>query len=320
MLIGRFLMIVPMLAIAGSLAAKKIVPASAGTFPTDGALFVGLLVGVILIVGGLTFFPALALGPIVEHFADERRHPVLQLRTDHGTAHFHSSGGGRPSPPLVDPSDPRAPRVLDAFSKLDPRRWSRNPVMFVVEVVARLTTVLFIRDLVTGPQAGSASPSRSPSGSGSRCCSPTSPRRSPRAAARPRPRPCAGPGPKPSPSAWRTSRTPSAQIVPATQLRKGDVVLVEAGDLIPSDGEVIEGVASVDESAITGESAPVIRESGGDRSAVTGGTRVLSDWIKVRITAEPGDDLPRPHDRAGRGRQAPEDAERDRAQRSCSPA
>ena len=75
---------------------------------------------------------------------------------------------------------------------------------------------------------------------------------------------------------------------PAT-LRKGDVVLVEAGDFIPSDGEAIEGVASVDESAITGESAPVIRESGGDRSAVTGGTRVLSDWLIVRITANPGE-------------------------------
>src|SRR6266542_4214064 len=74
----------------------------------------------------------------------------------------------------------------------------------------------------------------------------------------------------------------------ASDLRKGDVVLVEAGDFIPGDGEVIEGVASVDESAITGESAPVIRESGGDRSAVTGGTRVLSDWIRVRITSEPG--------------------------------
>ena len=74
----------------------------------------------------------------------------------------------------------------------------------------------------------------------------------------------------------------------ALDLRLGDVVLVEAGDLIPSDGEVIEGIASVNESAITGESAPVIRESGGDRSAVTGGTAVLSDWIKVRITAAPG--------------------------------
>src|SRR5207342_2240809 len=77
--------------------------------------------------------------------------------------------------------------------------------------------------------------------------------------------------------------------VSAARLRAGDVVLVETGDVIPGDGEVIEGVASVDESAITGESAPVIRESGGDRSAVTGGTRVLSDWLIVRITANPGE-------------------------------
>ena len=76
--------------------------------------------------------------------------------------------------------------------------------------------------------------------------------------------------------------------------------MVRAGEFIPSDGEIIEGVASVDESAITGESAPVIRESGGDRSAVTGGTRVLSDWIKVRMTADPGADISRSHDRAGR--------------------
>ena len=76
--------------------------------------------------------------------------------------------------------------------------------------------------------------------------------------------------------------------MPGTSLKVGDVVLVEAGDTIPSDGEVVEGVASVNEAAITGESAPVIRESGGDRSAVTGGTQVLSDWIRVRITAAPG--------------------------------
>src|SRR6185369_14937965 len=76
--------------------------------------------------------------------------------------------------------------------------------------------------------------------------------------------------------------------VPGTSLQVGDVVLVEAGDLIPSDGDVIEGVASVNEAAITGESAPVIRESGGDRSAVTGGTAVISDWIKVKITAAQG--------------------------------
>src|ERR1700736_6779175 len=77
--------------------------------------------------------------------------------------------------------------------------------------------------------------------------------------------------------------------VPGSQLRSGDVVIVSAGEMIPGDGEVIEGIASVDESAITGESAPVIRESGGDRSAVTGGTRVLSDQIRVQITSNPGE-------------------------------
>lgn len=76
--------------------------------------------------------------------------------------------------------------------------------------------------------------------------------------------------------------------VPSAKLVKGDIVIVKAGEQIPGDGEVIEGAASVDESAITGESAPVVREAGGDRSAVTGGTRVLSDWIVVRITSEPG--------------------------------
>ena len=100
--------------------------------------------------------------------------------------------------------------------------------------------------------------------------------------------------------------------VPASSLRKGDRVVVEANQLIPGDGEVVEGIASVDESAITGESAPVIRESGGDRSAVTGGTKVLSDRIVVRITSNPGEIVPGPHDRAGRRRRAAEDAQRDR--------
>jgi potassium-transporting ATPase ATP-binding subunit len=83
---------------------------------------------------------------------------------------------------------------------------------------------------------------------------------------------------------------------------------VETGDIIPMDGEVIEGAASVDESAITGESAPVIRESGGDRSSVTGGTRVLSDWLVVRVTTEAGRELPRPDDCDGRRSQEAEDA------------
>ena len=90
-------------------------------------------------------------------------------------------------------------------------------------------------------------------------------------------------------SAKRLKSNGETEIVEATRLRKDDVVLVEAGEFIPGDGEIVEGVASVDESAITGESAPVIRESGGDRSAVTGGTKVLSDWIKVRITSNPGE-------------------------------
>ena len=95
-------------------------------------------------------------------------------------------------------------------------------------------------------------------------------------------------------------------------LRRGDVVLVETGDTIPADGEVVVGIASVDENAITGESAPVIREAGGDRSAVTGGTRLLSDWLLVRVSADPGRGLPRPHDWPDRGCETPEDAERDR--------
>ena len=153
MWIGRFLFIVPMLAIAGSLAAKKLVPASAGTFPTDGGLFVGLLIGVILIIGGLTFFPALALGPIVEHLAMLRRYTFF----DRGKRMFETK-------PMKDPENQSAsfsvqslfdpaiigPAIGDAFRKLDPRTLIRNPVMFVVEIVSVLTTILFLRDLVTG--------------------------------------------------------------------------------------------------------------------------------------------------------------------------
>ena len=134
--------------------------------------------------------------------------------------------------------------------------------------------------------------------------------------------PCAAP----APTRWRKrllqpdERNDLFEKVSALDLRQGDIVLVEAGEIIPADGEVIEGIASVNESAITGESAPVIRESGGDRSAVTGGTTVLSDWIKVKVTAAPGSTLPRPHDRARRRRRAPEDAERARALDPACPA
>ena len=131
------------------------------------------------------------------------------------------------------------------------------------------------------------SPAWSRCSSGSPCCSPTSPRPWPRAGARPRPTTSARRGPRPSPTC--ASPTARSSRRPSSQLAVGDLCVVTAGEVIPGDGEIVEGIASVDESAITGESAPVIRESGGDRSAVTGGTRVLSDEIVVRITAKPGE-------------------------------
>ena len=179
------------------------------------------------------------------------------------------------------------PAIGSAFVKLDPRVLMKNPVMFVLEVVSVLTTIILVRDIVmmTGNVgfefqivlwlwftvlfANFAEAIAEGRG-------------------------------KAQADALRRTRTETQaklligtdrrnyRRVPGTSLRVGDVVVVEAGDTIPSDGEVVEGIASVNEAAITGESAPVIRESGGDRSAVTGGTQVLSDWIKVRITAAPG--------------------------------
>src|SRR6202046_513022 len=179
------------------------------------------------------------------------------------------------------------PAIGSAFVKLNPRTLMKNPVMFVLEVVTVLTTVILIRDLVTGGHgigfefqiilwlwftvlfANFATAVAQGRG-------------------------------KAQAETLRRQRTETQaklltgddlqnyRLVPSTQLKVDDIVLVEAGDTIPSDGEVIVGMASVNEAAITGESAPVIRESGGDRSAVTGGTQVLSDWIRVRITAAPG--------------------------------
>ena len=185
---------------------------------------------------------------------------------------------------LLDPSI-LVPAIGQAFGKLDPRLMIRNPVMFVVEVVATLTTILFLRDLLTGganlgftfqiilwlwitvvfanfAEAVAEGRGKAQAASLRRARTDT--------------------------MANRITATGDAKRSPAPELQQSDIVLVDAGELIPSDGEVIEGIASIDESAITGESAPVIRESGGDRSAVTGGTRVLSDWIKVRITAAQG--------------------------------
>ena len=176
-----------------------------------------------------------------------------------------------------------------AFVKLDPRQLMRNPVIFVTEVVAALVTFLWLRELVLGNGAPGFSGQIAAwlwftvlfatfaeaiaEGRGKAQADSLRQTRSDSIAKRyTDPRNLAGPVAK----------------INALDLKLGDIVLVEAGDIVPSDGEIIEGVASVNESAITGESAPVIREAGGDRSAVTGGTSVLSDWIKVRITAAPG--------------------------------
>ena len=176
--------------------------------------------------------------------------------------------------------------VWDALRKLHPRTMARNPVMFVVLVGSVLTTLRLIQDVVTGSgdlrfelqitfwlwltvlfanfaEAMAEGRGKAQADTLRRAKTET--------------------------MAKRERADGTLETVGAPSLRKGDVVRVDAGNLIPADGDIIEGVASVDESAITGESAPVIRESGGDRSAVTGGTRVLSDWIRVKVTANPGE-------------------------------
>jgi potassium-transporting ATPase ATP-binding subunit len=186
--------------------------------------------------------------------------------------------------PLFDPPIVRR-AIVDSLRKLDPRTLLRNPVIFTVEVVSVMVTIRILADIVSGgPIAFDTAiaiglwftvlfanfAEAMAEGRG-----------------------------KAQADALRRTRADlvarrlladgNEESVPASQLRAGDLVVVSAGELIPGDGEIVEGIASVDESAITGESAPVIRESGGDRSAVTAGTKVLSDWLKVRITAEPGE-------------------------------
>jgi K+-transporting ATPase ATPase B chain len=191
--------------------------------------------------------------------------------------------------PLFDPRLIRR-ALLDALVKLNPAYLVKKPVMFVVEVGSILTTLLFLQALIaTGEEPpgfilavslwlwftvlfANFAESLAEGRGKAQAESLRSARRDVTAKRLARPAPDA-----------------EATPVPSSSLRKGDFVLVEAGDIIPGDGEVVVGVASVNEAAITGESAPVIRESGGDRSAVTGGTQVLSDWLVVRITADPGE-------------------------------
>jgi K+-transporting ATPase ATPase B chain len=177
--------------------------------------------------------------------------------------------------------------LVDSLRKLDPRAMAKNPVMFVVEVGSILTTVMWLRDLLAPSVI--AQPARFSGQVALWLWFTVVFANFAEALAE-------GRG-KAQAAALRGLRAETVarrlvngreSAVPASALRKGDVVVVEAGQVIPGDGEVIEGIASVDESAVTGESAPVIRESGGDRSAVTGGTKVLSDRIVVRIATDPG--------------------------------
>src|SRR6266576_3300798 len=179
--------------------------------------------------------------------------------------------------------------VVDSFKKLNPRAMMKNPVMFVVEVGSVLTTFQLIRGLVA-PVPGITHTGfelqitlwlwftvlfanfAEAIAEGRGKAQADNLRKA-----------------KTETIAHRVISGSQTEDVQAPELRKDDIVIVSAGEFIPGDGEIIQGVASVDESAITGESAPVIREAGGDRSAVTGGTRVLSDQIKVRITSNPGE-------------------------------
>jgi K+-transporting ATPase ATPase B chain len=195
----------------------------------------------------------------------------------------------KPRISMFDPSIVRS-AVKDSFRKLDPRVLYKNPVMFVVAIGSLLTTVLVIRDLVAPPEG--AAPvwftaavtlwlwftvvfanfaEAVAEGRGKAQADTLRKMRQETVARR------------------LVDGKELPEVIPASQLRKGDLVVVEANQLIPGDGEIVEGIASVDESAITGESAPVIRESGGDRSSVTGGTKVLSDRIVVQIGANPGE-------------------------------
>jgi potassium-transporting ATPase ATP-binding subunit len=183
------------------------------------------------------------------------------------------------------------PAIGDSFKKLDPRLMARNPVMFVVEVGSVMTTIVFVAGLFNGAPAFSGSNNELFVGQiaiwlwftvlfANFAEAVAEGRGKAQAAALRKTR---------SETIARRLVDGKEERVPSTVLRKSDLVVCEAGDIIPGDGDVIEGIASVDESAITGESAPVIREAGGDRSAVTGGTRVLSDRIVVQISANPGE-------------------------------
>ena len=277
MLFGRFAVIVPALALGGSLAGKKAVAQSVGTFTTNSR----------------DLRRAAAWRDRHRRRADlrsgrrartNRRTPADSSRKD---VLMLSSRRieRRPKARALFDREIVLRAVADSFKKLDPRWMMRNPVMFIVEVSALVTSIFWLRDLLAhASQSGfdlaialwlwftvlfanfaeavAEGRGKAQADFLRRTKSDTTARR------------------------WNNGVLVT---VASTELRKGDVVEVAVGEIIPGDGEVVQGAAMVDESAITGESAPVVREAGGDRSSVTGGTRVLSDVIQIKITANPGE-------------------------------
>ena len=290
MLIGRFFLIIPALAVGGSLAAKPKVPATSGTLPTHTPLFGVLVAGVDRHRRRPDLLPGARAGP------DPRTPLVVRRRTM--TATLQHPADQAPRPPKVRSKAPGSKSIFDPGDRQDgdrrrhqeaepadddaqpgdvhrrgrlgadhipvhPRLLEQHRQPELVRRTGRGVAVVHrvLRQLRRGDGRG---PRQGPGGA---LCARRAPTRSPRIR---------------MPDGSTTQKSSSALLV-------GDLCVVVAGEVIPGDGEIVEGIATVDESAITGESAPVIRESGGDRSAVTGGTRVLSDEIVVRITAKPGE-------------------------------
>ena len=310
MLFGRFLFIIPALAIAGSLASKKFVPTSAGTLPTHGPLFVGLLVATVdrrrradLLPGAVARPDRRALpdasgascslrlrsrsrsgaNAMATMTADSTLpSPIAPVACGRDVARPEEAGAGTAAVRSGD-----SPARAEGFGpETESAHAVKNPVIFVVEIGAALVLLFLIRDIATGAAgigfelqidlwlwftvlfatfAEAMAEARGKAQAESLRKTKT------------------------DTIANKIDASGRIEKVSSSKLRAGDVVTCAAGEVIPGDGEVIEGIATVDESVITGESAPVIRESGGDRSAVTGGTRVLSDHIKIKITSNPGE-------------------------------
>ena len=286
MFVGRYAIAIITLALAGAFVTKKIVPASEGTLQAPRPLFIIWVVFTILIIGALSFLPALSLGPYrrIPDPVGKRCYPCLNIQG--------------PKVLATDQYELYRRAVIDSFIKLDPRTLYHNVVMFTVEIGSVLTTFLWIQALLGHGEApagfiGAVSiwlwftvlfanfAEALAEGRGKAQAEALRKMRQDTAGKKLNPEYIVVKGKEPESSDYT--------VVSSAVLRKNDVFYVKAGDTIPVDGEVIEGIASINESAITGESAPVIRESGGDRSAVTGGTSILSDWLIVRVSADPGE-------------------------------